>query len=39
MSDETLKKIYYKSPEHYEEIYGARFHSPFTFHLDLDIQQ
>lgn len=39
MSDETLKKIYYKSPEVYEETYAARFHSPFAFHLGLDIQQ
>lgn len=39
MSDETLKKIYYKSPEVYEETYSARFHSPFAFHLGLDIQQ
>ena len=39
MSDETLKKIYYKSPEVYEETYAARLHSPFAFHLGLDIQQ
>ncbi len=39
MSDETLKKIYYKSPEAYEEVYGARFRSPFAFHLGLDIRQ
>lgn len=39
MVDETLKKIYYKSPEHYEEAYAARFYSPFAFHVDVDIQQ
>ncbi len=39
MSDKTLTKIYYTTPDAYEEAYTSRYHAPFTFHLDFQIRQ
>lgn len=37
MNYESLYKLYYKNPTHYEAIYAELFHSPFTKHLPISI--
>lgn len=38
MDYESLYKLYYKNPTHYESIYTERFYSPFTKHLPISIK-
>ena len=37
MSYDSLEKLYYKDPEHYQEIYRERFQSDAAAHLDIKI--
>ena len=39
MAYESLKNVYYQTPEKYEEAYLARFNSSTTKHLDITIHQ
>ncbi|WP_432642435.1 Fic family protein [Acidaminococcus sp.] len=39
METATLTKIYYKSPDAYENVYRNRYDAPFTFHLGINIKQ
>lgn len=39
MPYESLYKLYYKAPDTWEKTYQERFHSPFSHHLPLSIQQ
>lgn len=39
MSYESLYSIYYKRPNDWEQEYQARFNSPFTHHIALEIHQ
>lgn len=39
MSEQTLTKVYYKTPDLYEKTYESRYNAPFSFHLGFMIHQ